>query len=192
MSGKSELRAGMRAARRALKNRENLSIALCRNILGWELFRSARKVMSYYPVDGEADVMAVNKKILDEKELYLPFIDGARILPLRVCDLSELKPGKFGIPSPSDALRRACVSVSDMDLILVPGVLFDRVGWRIGFGGGYYDRALQNCKVVHAGVCFDMQVSPSVEHILGDVRMDFIITEKGISKVNPVRHGRAG
>ena len=169
----------MKAARKSVEEPAALNGRICVSILNWNVFRDARKVMSYYPVDGEADVTRVNKKILEEKELFLPYVRssgrGFEIAAGAVSSLDELKPGKFGIPAPPAGAPAAAP-----DLILVPGIVFDRQGWRIGFGGGFYDGFLKERRAVKAGVCFGFQLEEFSERSETDVRMDFVITENGI------------
>lgn len=65
------------------------------------------------------------------------------------------------------------------DLAIVPAVAFDREGYRLGRGGGYYDRYLEQTNCVKAGLCFESFLLPSVPHEAHDVRMDRIFTEEG-------------
>ena len=65
-----------------------------------------------------------------------------------------------------------------MDVVVVPGSVFDRSGYRTGYGGGYYDRFLENTDAIRVGVCFDFQLVDDVFPEEHDKRMDFIITEK--------------
>ncbi len=91
----------------------------------------------------------------------------------------ELKKGRFGIPEPAEPVFAA---EDELDLILVPGVAFDRVGRRVGHGGGFYDRLLPQYRVSRAGICFDFQclgAVPAEEH---DIRMNWVVTETQILK----------
>ena len=100
----------------------------------------------------------------------------------RVSGLDELVPGRYGIPEPVgevwDPVRA--------DVIVVPGVAFDLSGHRIGYGKGYYDKALHRLEGLGrlVGFCYDFQL---VEEIVGephDVTMDFIVTELRVVRVN--------
>ena len=71
----------------------------------------------------------------------------------------------------------------ELDLIIVPGVAFDHAGHRIGRGGGFYDRLLPQYRAVRVGICFGFQyleTIPAQEH---DIRMDWVVTETGILKI---------
>ena len=71
-------------------------------------------------------------------------------------------------------------SVSDIDLIIVPGIAFDERCNRCGFGKGYYDRLLSESKAVKIGLCYDFQVVDELECDEYDIAMDMVITERRI------------
>ncbi len=106
----------------------------------------------------------------DSAALTLSYIDG----------VSGLKKGAYGILEPSQ-IKPA--DENDMDIILAPGLAFDRGGGRMGFGMGYYDRLLENSRAVKIGLCYDFQLLDSIPAESHDVPMDFIITENEILKV---------
>ena len=91
----------------------------------------------------------------------------------------ELELGFYNILTPKDEYIRT-VSPKLIDLILVPGVAFDRKGFRVGYGGGYYDRFFSNLNkdIFKIGLCYDMQVLPEVPTDSYDIPVDFILTEK--------------
>lgn len=70
------------------------------------------------------------------------------------------------------------VSVEDISYLIVPGVVFDHFGYRIGYGGGYYDRFLQKYKGATISMAFDEQVVPSVPKELHDLPVDIILTDQ--------------
>lgn len=86
---------------------------------------------------------------------------------------TELVENKKGIPEPINAEE---ASIDDLDLILVPLLVSDREGYRIGYGGGYYDRLLKETKALKVG----LSLSPPVDEILQredwDIRLDYLIT----------------
>lgn len=92
----------------------------------------------------------------------------------------DLERSTYGIYEPT-VIRKA--DENDMDLILVPGLAFDRNGGRMGFGKGYYDKLLRNSKGKKIGLCYDFQLFDSIPTQPHDVFMDCIITEKEALKV---------
>jgi 5-formyltetrahydrofolate cyclo-ligase len=96
----------------------------------------------------------------------------------------RLAPGRFGLLEPEPGLPRAAVDVAD--LVIVPGVAFDRAGGRLGRGQGYYDRAFPTGKSAPAlfGYAFDLQILDAVPMDSLDRRMDAIVSEAGILRVD--------
>ncbi len=100
-------------------------------------------------------------------------------------DLSELVPGTWGILEPPQKCwgdKEKNIQPRDLDLIMVPGVAFDRQGGRIGNGGGYYDRLLKGVRVdtLIMAVCYESQMCNKVSMEKHDIGMDAVITEKKI------------
>ena len=113
------------------------------------------------------------------KTFYIPAFDEATGIYRMARLTAELKKGRFGIPEPAVPVFAAG---DELDLIVVPGVAFDRAGRRIGRGGGFYDRLLPQYRAVRAGICFDLQclkTIPAEEH---DIQMNLVATETKILK----------
>lgn len=134
-------------------------------------------VLSFSNLDGEPDLKEVNSHLLKRGALILPRIEGDRLLLFRVDDLSSLIQNRWGIlePNPLCSLQIAPESV---DAALIPGLGFDKEGHRLGRGGGFYDKLLQNlapsCQTI--GIGFKEQhveALPKEEHdrVLSLVRL---------------------
>lgn len=95
----------------------------------------------------------------------------------------ELEIGYYNILAPKKEFERI-VSPDLVDLVLVPGLAFDKYGYRVGYGGGYYDRFFANTKkkMIKIGLCFDFQILPQVPMDFYDIPIDYIITESRIIK----------
>jgi len=187
LSQKEKLRKKILQKRLKLENHGSLSGSICRRIFSWERFKEVRKVLSFSPVQGEVDVSQVNVYAVGKKELYLPAVgpsrakgkgDAPKIRAVRCYQADKLVPGLFNIPVPPS--NNPEISPEEIDLVFVPGIVFDGLGWRLGFGGGFYDDFLKDCGAVKAGLCFQMQVVENVPHDSRDVKMDFIVTEDDI------------
>ncbi len=89
---------------------------------------------------------------------------------------APLRPGRLGIPEPA---APRWVSPSELDLLLVPLVAFDRHGRRLGHGGGYFDRLLSRAGGLKVGLAFEVQRLTAVPAEGHDVGLDLIITERG-------------
>jgi len=94
--------------------------------------------------------------------------------------MDDMKKGAYGILEPK-TVRKA--DENNIDVILVPGLAFDRNGGRMGFGKGYYDRLLESSKAVKIGLCYDFQILEKIPTESHDVPMNFVITEKEILEI---------
>ena len=143
-----------------------------------ELFRQASCIALYYSISGEVQTAAFLEKWFDKKLILLPLIVGDDLCLLPYKGKDSLKPGVFGIPEPIDT--ETTVTESDVDLIIVPGLAFDRQLNRMGRGKGYYDRLLSTIQAPKIGICFDFQMQKSIPVESFDKKMDMVITEKEI------------
>ncbi len=109
-------------------------------------------------------------------EVAVPRVEGDELLPCPFRDWGELAPGTFGI-----ATSRADAWSGAIDVVVAPGVAFDRSGGRLGLGRGYYDRLLATRAVGFAvGVCWDEQLVDAVPMEERDRGMDAVVTPTGV------------
>jgi 5-formyltetrahydrofolate cyclo-ligase len=185
---KAALRRQILARRDALDpaTRLDLSAAALARVAALDAFRRARVMLAYASFGSEPETRPFLGAVLASgRTLVLPRVDrAARRLALHeVRDLdTELRPGTWGIPEPVPAHCRVVVP-AEIDFVLVPGVVFDPRGGRIGYGAGYYDRLLAAWPpppppVVAAA--FELQVVPAVPVFAGDRRVDLVVTESRI------------
>ncbi|OGX13985.1 MAG: 5-formyltetrahydrofolate cyclo-ligase [Omnitrophica bacterium RIFOXYB12_FULL_50_7] len=180
MSDKSCLRKALLEKRKKIPlfSRHVKSCRILRKLSREPLFRKAEHVAFYYGIAPEVETKSFLKKILKDKKIYLPRIDPKKSLALcRVRSLlRDLKKNAYNIMEPKALCEKR--PVSKMDIILVPGVAFDKRGGRLGRGGGYYDRLLQKArKVIKIGLCFREQIVKKVPMKAHDVRVDRVITD---------------
>ncbi len=129
----------------------------------------------YYPINKEVNVLSLIEELLKtQKKVYLPKVLGKQMKMGRVKSLDRLIKSKFNIPEPIDDEFS-----SKIDLYIIPAIAYDFNGYRIGYGGGYYDRYfLQNPKTYLIGVVFNFQLIDSVPIHPHDLQADLIMTEK--------------
>ena len=147
-------------------------------------FTKAETIALYAPVDNEIETYDVMREALaSDKRVLLPAVSPAGLEFRRIADPSELRKGVYGIPEPD--VGCPLHSLDETDLVLVPGVVFDIAGRRIGYGKGYYDRALQSQegKGKLVGFCYDFQVVDEIPGESHDVRMDMIFTERRVIRL---------
>lgn len=141
---------------------ENGSLRVTELILEQPDFKKAQYIFMYLSYSSEVDTWLLGQEILDAgKKLAVPLITGPGLMEAReIKNLdSDIIPGPMGIPAP--APDTAELDPRLIDLVLAPGLLFDRHGARLGYGGGYYDRFLLRVRpnIDIWGVCFDEQIS---------------------------------
>jgi len=184
-AAKAALRRKILARRDALDPaaRARLSAAALEQTQALDAFRQARVVLGYASFGSELDTRPFLRHVLASgRTLVLPRVDReARCLVLhQVGNLdTELRPGTWGIPEPVPARCRP-VAPAEIDFVLVPGVVFDPDGGRIGYGAGYYDRLLgawPEPAPALVAAAFELQIVPAVPVLATDRRVDLVVTE---------------
>lgn len=156
------------------------SNAITAHLLQHKLFRNAKSIMAYVSCASEVETGAFIKATLESgKRLFLPRCYGSGVMDsVQIHCIDTLVPGRYSIPEPDDSLQAICKQ--EIDLILVPGLLFDTDGARMGQGGGYYDRFLADYRGMTCGLAFSMQVVEKLAVKPHDVRVHALATEHGV------------
>lgn len=183
---KDELRAKMRENRRALTCGEvqEKSGEIQKQLFSLDCFKNAGTVCTFISAFKEPDTVEIIKWLLQtDKKTAVPITDTASgTLSLSYINgMEDLKKGAYNIPEPKTLLH---ADAEDMDIILVPGLAFDRSGGRMGFGKGYYDRLLSRTNAVKIGLCYDFQLCNKIPTEAHDVPMDLIVTEREIWRLH--------
>lgn len=137
--------------------------------------------MSYVSTGREVYTHDLIKKVIaDKNAVAVPFIAGNEIIPCKIGNFEDLERGVFGILQPTT--EADSMPLSALDMIIVPGLAFDRQGNRLGRGKGFYDRFLQsvNPKTLKIALAFSFQIVKRVPITANDVSVDKVITENGI------------
>jgi len=181
---KNTLRKRLLGRRNKIKRKTVASNSreILRNLFGIKEFLSAKKVMFYSAFGGEVETAGMIEKSLRlRKRVFVPKVVGNSIKGIEIKNLENMVLGKYGILEPKT--KRAGRRVSGLiDVLVVPGVVFDVNCNRIGFGRGYFDRFLKKQKGFKIGLAHDFQMVKKIPVSGSDVPMDFVITEKHIFK----------
>ena len=157
---KTDLRQEIRKRKRA-HTREDLegqSELILGKLARHPAFREAQRVMLYASLPDEVQTLGFIEEWKGCKHVILPTVVGDDIVPVEVAAGAEMVEGDFHILEPD-----APPYEGDLDLIVVPGMAFDRAGHRLGRGKGYYDRFLAKYPDVQTiGICFDFQLLDSI------------------------------
>ncbi len=188
---KAELRRQAYDSRNDQVGKDTLSRLICEKFTAQASYQQSETVMWYIHCRSEVRTLpAIARTLCENKKTVIPYCTrdpgGIKVLGLwRLEDLSELVPGTWGILEPPrirwDEPERK-VHPQSLDLIMVPGVGFDRQGGRIGNGAGYYDRLLQSVRrdALVTGVCYESQIFSNLPMMEHDVYMDRVITENNV------------
>ena len=176
---KRALREKMKRLREQISDRETRSTAICREIVRMPEYIAAKNVLLYASIGSEVCLDGLIEKALAQgKTVLLPRCgrDG-EMDAIRLQSLSELKKGKYGIREPEGMP----FPPEEIDLVLCPGLAFDPCGARLGWGKGYYDRYLPQCKkALFIAAAFEAQKLPQIACTELDVKMHAVATEKEI------------
>ena len=183
---KKTIREQAHANRKAQENKEPLSHAICEKFTALDEFAAAKTVMVYIDVRTEVrtrhDLPAL---LASGKRIVVPYcVDGELELFL-LENMDELAIGMYKILEPKPELRNAPgkrIQPEELDLMMVPGVAFDRRGGRMGHGFGYYDKLLEHVRpdAPLVALAFECQLFPEIPTQEHDIFMDKIITEQAI------------
>jgi len=151
-------------------------------------FIASRNIMIYCSVEREPGSREIIKAALSmKKTVALPYCYRGGIMQARVINnLDELRPAMLGIPAPPDA---APVLVpEELDFIVVPALTYDMMGYRLGYGGGYYDRYLSGVRAFKAGLARERLLKEALPREDHDIAVDCIITEIVTRQITVMRN----
>ena len=172
---KSELRTKIKNLKVMLDKAEQDSAAsrVFERLESSAAFQMAEKILLYHSLPDELDTRRFLSKWKDLKKFFLPRVNGVN-LELLPYDETSLEIGSFYIEEPTgDDIH----PVEEIEVIIVPGVAFDRKGRRLGRGKGFYDRLLETAKATKIGIGYEFQLVDELPAEPHDVPMDMVITE---------------
>jgi len=163
---------------------DQLSSEITAKLVELPTVREARTISTYLDVGSEVRTRGVVEWALrNGKRIIVPVVERAskRLIFSEFKAPEELEKGAHGIPEPKREFRRP-VALEQADVILVPGVAWDRRGFRIGYGAGYYDRSINALRthVATVGLAYEFQFVSNVPRSRYDRRVDRIVTESKI------------
>lgn len=189
MQSKQELRKRYLERRRAMSPEDALvkNRAILERLQGLEQFTSADTVLTYVSSkDNEVDTTKLIDMFLrDGKCVLVPITGPERQMPWsRLHALDELAPSRFGILEPEPHALRLTAPPPDA-LVIVPGIAFSPQGYRIGYGGGYYDTFMESHKGPKIALAFEVQMLDAVPKEAHDQPVDMVVTEKAVYRGCP-------
>ena len=171
------LRVEMNATERAKKD-----ASIFKKLTHTVFFRKSKIIFCYVSKANEVDSLKIINNYAKKKTLVVPKVSGENLELFRLEHVDHLEKGSFGVMEPNHRIAKK--HVGEIDLAIVPGVVFDKRGHRIGYGKGYFDRFLKNLKCPKIGLAYEFQIIDKIPEDPYDVPVDFIITEKNIYDVS--------
>lgn len=163
--------------------RASASERICERAAG-EL-ATAAVVALYAPKGSEVDTSSLDRALraAGHRVVYPRVVDGQRALVFREVTPGELVASRFGLREPAHDARE--VALAEIAAFCIPGLAFDRHGWRVGWGHGHYDATLAHAPAARRlGLAFECQLLDELEHDPHDARMHCVITEITIYQVD--------
>lgn len=170
---KQELRKKYLSIRKNICSTISSSI-ITKKVLSHPKIITSSTILIYMSYNNEVDTKEIINALLPSKKIALPKVIDKEIKFYYINSLLELSPGYYGILEP---ITTNPVNNYDNTICITPGVCFSRDGYRLGYGGGYYDRFLSKHKVYTIGLCYKECLVDALPHESHDKQIDEIITD---------------
>jgi len=181
---KERIRKAMIAARSQIEEAERVEISaqLQQQLYQTDLWENAQTIGVYLSVGKEWDTRNIVDQALDSgKNIVVPktIPDTKELLFYQLDDPSQTVAAPFGLEEP-DIEKTTLIDKKAIDLLIVPGLVFTRNGYRIGFGGGYYDRFLANFTQPTVSLVHTNQIIDTFPIESFDIPVNYLVTEQGL------------
>lgn len=183
---KQEIRTAAHENRRNQPDKDAVSQKIVENFMALPEYSAAKTVMFYVDVRDEVRTRhALPKAIESEQRIVIPYCVDGELELFHLESMDELEIGMYKILEPKAELRSVeskRLGPTDLDLIMVPGVAFDRTGGRTGHGKGYYDKLLEHARADTPliALAFECQMFPEIPCESHDIYMDKVVTESNV------------
>ena len=180
---KQAIRQAAHDNRRAQANKDEVSATITDRFMNLPEYHSAQTVMFYVDVRDEVRTrQALPAAIASGKRIVIPYCVDGELELFHLQSMAELEVGMYKILEPRADLRDVAskrLQPADLDLVMVPGVAFDRQGGRTGHGKGYYDKLLEHARADAPliALAFETQMFPEIPCESHDIYMDKVVTE---------------
>lgn len=178
---KKEIRKTILSLRNAVPREkiETMSDYICRRFIALDKVRSCSSLMIFLSFGSEVDTDYIIRWAWKHKKRVMAPLckpETKELAVFAIATFDDVEPGYYGIREPKRALLQP-VAKKEIDLVVVPAVAFDRRGYRVGYGGGYYDRFLADMGAPRIGLAFSCQIIPEAPINQYDHAVDGIVTE---------------
>lgn len=173
---KKELRKKYTKVRAEVEDKGLKDKLIRKNLRELDLYKKAKSVFVFISYRSEVDTKGIIQDILaDGKKLLVPLVKGSQMIAVEVKGIDDLEPNKMGILEPKSGEE-----VTDVDLTITPGLAFDKAGYRLGYGGGYYDKFFAKVDTIRMGIGYYDQFVESLVHEDYDKPLEYLLTDRGL------------
>lgn len=162
---------------------------ITQKLLDLDTIKDAKTIMLYLDFNNEVmtDDLVIKLNNLG-KTVAVPvtLLKEKKLIPYQITDIKNgIQYSSYNIREPKPEYS-SVVDIKDLDVIIVPAVAYDKNCYRLGYGGGFYDRFLENIgpKTITIGIAFDLQIFDEIPRENHDAQLDYIITESRMLKSN--------
>ena len=172
---KDELRKKYLSIRNNITGREVKDRLIYNKVINHDAVKEAKAILIYVSYNNEVDTLRIIDYFLNKKEIAVPRVEKGIINFYYIKSLSELKKGRFNILEP---VTSNMVTEFRNTVCITPGVCFANNLYRIGYGGGYYDKFFQHKDIYKIGLAYQECIIENIDYDKYDIRMDEVITDK--------------
>ena len=178
---KQLIREEYKKIREKIENKEEKAISVIDKVIKLDEYKNAKNIAVFKSFGSEIDTnRLIEYSIKNGKIVALPRVSGKNIFFYRYKLDDELVLSKFGVMEPKK-IDENYISKETIDLVIVPGLCFDKTRNRIGYGGGFYDKFLAGFKRISIGICFDEQLYiAKLPTTPNDKKVGILVTDKKI------------
>ncbi len=179
MIDKKSLRLKYKELRKNVEDKKDRDSAIADIITQSDLYKNADRIMFYISMADEVSTKEIIKRAFaDGKAVFVPKVTGkTEMEACLISDSEAYEKSTLGVAEPKNSVF---ADKNEIDLIIVPGLAFNKAGVRLGFGGGFYDRYLNAVTCDTIGLCYSVCLADDLIKDDYDVNVKYIITEKGI------------
>ena len=160
--------------------RDILSKNIHQNLKHISSFINSQNIACYFPIGSEVDTYAIMLDILKQNKcLLLPKVVNDNLVFYNIPNLEKLEKGNFGIMEPKDSCKKA----DRIDCVLIPTVGVSKLGIRLGYGKGYYDKFLSSTDAIKISLTYSKQIVKTIPSDSHDIKMNWVVTEDEYIKI---------
>ncbi|MCD6109245.1 5-formyltetrahydrofolate cyclo-ligase [bacterium] len=164
--------------------KEKFDNQIYKNITGLPEWKKAKKVFIYISMKDEVDTRALIKNYLGKKIIIVPksHTKFNKLTLHEIKSFDDTEKGSYSIMEPKSHTR--IITPEEVDLVIIPGIVFDKNGHRIGYGKGYYDRLTKHLTCHKIGLAYKVQIVNNIPAQKHDVPVDTLVTEETVYRIN--------